>query len=287
MRSFFAQWLQMNRVEEVGKDKEIFPDFTPELVTDLRSSLNQFLDEVMWSERSDYRELLQADYIYANDRIANFYGLKRDSTNEFSKVVCDPKMRSGVLTHPYLLAAFSYPKFTSPIHRGVFLTRKIVGRSLRPPPNAVVFKDADFSPQLTMREKVTELTKTQSCQSCHSVINPVGFALEHFDAVGRWRTEEKGKSINTESDYVTDDGEKVHLSGARDVADFASQSEHSQNAFIEQLFHVLIKQPILAYGPDTLEKLREGFVKSDFNMRKLVAEIALLAASHEMINGNS
>jgi hypothetical protein len=199
-------------------------------------------------------------------------------SEEFFKAEFGEQPRCGVLTHPYLLASFSYQKLTSPIHRGVFLTRHIVGRSLRPPPMAMTFKEADFAPNLTMRQKVSELTKSQACQTCHSVINPLGFSLEQFDAVGRFRTTENEKPIDPVSEYITDDGQKVRLAGARDVAEFAISNEQAHDAFIQELFHHVARQPLEAYGPDTLEHLHESFVKSNFNMQHLLIEIATLAA---------
>ena len=201
-------------------------------------------------------------------------------TDDFVKVAFDPKQRSGVVTHPYLLAEFSYQKLTSPIHRGVFLTRNIVGRALRPPPMAMTFKDADFAPNLTMREKVSELTRPQACQTCHSVINPLGFSLEHYDAVGRFRTTEGDRPIDAVSDYTTDEGGKIRLTGARDLAEFAANSDQAQNAFIEQLFNQVVKQPMQAYGPNVLNHLRQTFVASGFNVRKLLVEIATISALH-------
>ena len=201
-------------------------------------------------------------------------------SDDFVKIAVDPKQRSGVVTHPYLLASFSYQKSTSPIHRGVFLTRNIVGRTLKPPPMAQTFKDAEFAPNLTMREKVAELTRPQACQTCHSVINPLGFSLENYDAVGRFRTQEKGRPIDAISDYITDDGATVRLNGARDLAQFAVNSEHAQKAFIEQLFHQLVKQPVRAYGADTLDRLRTSFIASNYNIQKLIMEIALISAMH-------
>ena len=280
MQYFLHQWLQMNRVEDLSKDATLYPGFTPEIIADLRTSLDLFLDQAVWSGASSYRELLLADYLYVNDRLAKFYGLKTTATDDFVRVPLGPKERSGVVTHPYLLSAFSYPKSTSPIHRGVFLTRNIVGRALKPPPMAVVFKDADFAPHLTMREKVTELTRPQACQSCHSVINPLGFSLEQYDAVGRFRTEENGRSIDAVGDYTTDEGETIRFQGARDLAEFAVGSEHAQHAFIEQLFHQVVKQPMLAYGPEVMSQLRQSFVESEFNLRKLLVDIASLSALH-------
>lgn len=278
MQYFLHHWLHMSHVEGLSKDDKMFPEFTPEIISDLRTSLNLFLDDVVWSPSSDYRRLLLEDDLFVNQRLAKFYGVNTNTSDDFVKVSLDPKQRSGVVTHPYLLSAFSYQKSTSPIHRGVFLTRNIVGRSLKSPPVAVAFKDADFSPDMSMREKVAELTRPQACQGCHSVINPLGFSLEHYDAVGRFRTSEGNKAIDATSDYTTDDGKVVTFKGARDVAEFAIGSEHAQNAFVEQLFHQIVKQPLLAYGPDVQDKLRREFIASGYNIQKLLVKIATLSA---------
>jgi len=280
MRYFLQRWVQMTSVEELAKDPSLFPSFTPEIISDLRTSLILFLDDTVWNASSDYRRLLLANELFLNDRLAQFYGTTPIPTNGFVRVAFDPKERSGVLTHPYLLAEFSYQKSTSPIHRGVFLTRKVMGRALRPPPAAVAFKDADFPANLSMREKITELTRPQSCQGCHSVINPLGFSLEHYDAIGRFRSSENGKPIDATAEYFTDDGERLTLSGARDIAEFAARSEQAHGAFIEQLFHMVVKQPMLAYDPQVMDRLRQSFVSSGFNMRRLLVDIVTVSALH-------
>ena len=278
MQGFFHHWLQMDRVENLSKDDTTFPGFTPAIIADLRTSLDLFLEDTMWNGAADYRTLLLADYLFLNNHLATFYGVSCEATDDFAKVTLKPGERCGVLTHPYLLTAFSYQKLTSPIHRGVFLTRNIVGRSLKPPPMAMTFKDADFAPDLTMRQKVAELTRGQNCQSCHAVINPLGFSLEQYDAVGRFRTSENDRPVDPVSDYLTDDGQTVHLAGAADVAKFAIGSEQAQNAFIQQLFHHVVKQPLLAYGAHTLTRLRQSLIDSDFNMQKLLLEIVKVSA---------
>lgn len=278
LREFFQRWLQLQYVEDLRKDDALYPDFTPDIIDDLRTSLNLFLDEVVWSDASDFRELLRADYLIVNDRLARFYGLPEPPPGEFLRVPATAAQRSGVLTHPYLLAAFSYKSSTSPIHRGVFLTRNIVGRALKSPPMAVAFNDAEFTPGLSMREKVAKLTRSETCQGCHGVINPLGFSLEWYDAVGRFRQEENGRAINAVSDYITDDNLTVRLAGARDVAEFAIASERANDAFIEQLFHHIVKQPIMAYGSGTVARLRQSFIASGYNLQKLLVDIATLAA---------
>lgn len=284
LRAALHHWLQMSHVEDLSKDGTLYPGFTDEVIADLRASLDLFLADAVWGERSDYRDLLFADQLYVNERLAKFYGIAGVNGPDFVKVAFDQDQRSGVLTHPYLLAAFSYHQTTSPIHRGVFLTRNIVGRSLKPPPSAVAFTDAEFDPHLTMREKVAKLTRDDACMSCHSVINPLGFSLEHFDAVGRFRTTEKNRVIDAVSDYTTNDGETIRLTGARDVARYAAGSELAQAAFVEHLFHQVAKQPALAYGPRTLNELRKYFAKSDYNIRALLTEIATVAALHGIDN---
>jgi hypothetical protein len=185
-----------------------------------------------------------------------------------------------VLTHPYLLSAFAYHNNTSPIHRGVFLTRNIVGRRLKPPPIAVAFKNDEFPPQLTMREKITRLTRDNACMSCHGVINPLGFALENYDAIGRWRALDNDRPVDAKSEYVTAEGDTVEVENAVDIAHFAVASESAHRAFVTQMFHHLVKQDPAAYGPDVVESLRLGFAADGFNIQNLITRIATLSAMH-------
>jgi hypothetical protein len=132
-----------------------------------------------------------------------------------------------------------------------------------------------------MRDKVTELTKQDSCMQCHRIINPIGFSLESYDAVGRFRTEDNKKPVNTVSDYVNDKDEKVRVSSARDLANLAVGSEAAHRAFISHLFHHLTTQSTDAYGSGTLDSLRGKFADSSYNTRDLIVEIATAAALHQ------
>jgi len=280
LKEFFHQWLSFEEAEEINKDRKAYPDFDEALVADLRHSLESFVDEIVWSEASDFRQLLLADHLVLNPRLAKFYGAAAPAEDKFVPVKFDPAQRAGIFTHPYLLAAFAYHKSTSPIHRGVFLTRNILGRFLKPPPMAIEFMDDKFDPSLTMREKVTELTKTATCMACHSTINPLGFSLENYDAVGRWRTTDQEKPVNAFSEYTTPEGEVIQLHGARDLARHAADNREAQRGFVRQMFHHAVKQTPAAYGPDTLTRLHESFAKSGFHIRSLLTEIATTAALH-------
>ena len=278
LQHFFHHWLELDKAEAIDKNAKAFPEFNQRIVADLRQSLRLFLDETMWTGSGDYRELLKADHLYLNYRLGKFYGAEVESGG-FEKISLGPNRRAGVLTHPLLLAQFAYADNTSPIHRGVFLARHIAGRTLKPPPNAIQFKDSEFKPDQTMREKVTHLTKAADCMSCHSIINPLGFALENFDAIGRWREKEKGRPINAVSDYTTAANTSLKITGPRTIANYAADSPHGQRHFVEQLFNHLAKQAPGAFGRDTLDELWQDFVKTDCNVPRLMTEITVRVAA--------
>jgi len=288
LRGFYGHWLELED-RDLAKDQQLFPQFDDAIIADLRRSLELFLDGVIWSESSDYRQLLTADYLLLSPRLRPLYQPAEEqaaaeatdggpSAETFEPVVFSPHQRSGVMTHPYLLSALAYHNNTSPIHRGVFLSRKIVGRTLNPPPVATAFENEQFDPHLTMREKVTQLTSHSSCMSCHSVINPLGFAMEHYDAVGRWRTEENGKPLDTLSDYTSETGESVQLANARQVAELALSSPAAQRGFIAQVAQHWTKQFPVAYGPETVDRLAAAFETEQFHVQNLLVRIATIDA---------
>ena len=278
LRDFLHHWLHVEEGAEIAKDQQEYPGFDQAVVMDLRTSLDLFTEGVVWSEASDYRQLLLGDTILMNERLAKFYGQKVEAGAGFQPVKMDPEQRGGVLTHPFLLATFSYTKSTSPIHRGVFVTRNILGRMLKPPPMAIAFMDDKFDPSFTMREKVTELTAKPACQSCHVTINPLGFSFERFDAVGRVRATDNNKPVDATSEYTAADGQVIKLTGARDVAKHAAESAAGQAGFVRNLFQSLVKQPPAAYSPELLGRLTDQFRADHFHIRNLAVEVAVVAA---------
>ena len=116
--------------------------------------------------------------------------------------------------------------------------------------------------------------------SCHSVINPLGFALENYDAVGRWRTSDNNKPVNPKGKYTTIEGKTLEVRSARDIANIAVVSQSAHRAFITQVFHHLVKRDPTAYGPHIVEELRSEFADNSFNIQHLMARIAVLSAAH-------
>lgn len=288
LRGFFQRWLLLEQ-RDLAKDATLYPDFDEAVAADWRTSLDMLIDEVVWSEASDYRQLFTTSELWMNDRLRQAWDVEltvptgtnvMDTSDPAAYQRLRPDdQRAGVLTHPYVLSALAYHNNTSPIHRGVFVTRSVLGRPLRSPPVAIAFENDEFPPDLTMREKVTHLTKDASCQSCHTIINPLGFALERFDAVGRLRDMESGRPIDTRSQYETEDGEMLEVSSPQDLAALALSSAAAQRVFVAQLFQHMTQQLPGAYGPDVLAELTEGFRADQFNIQKLMVRIAVVSAT--------
>jgi hypothetical protein len=266
MRRFFIDWLQVD-AQAIAKSSERYAMFDSALREDLRESLLQGWEHLLWSEGADYRQLFLGGPVMTSPSMTSIYG---PSLERYS---------AGLLTHPYLLAAQAFSSNSSPIHRGVFITRKLFGRRLQSPhPSISILGDvvavAEFAPDLTMREKTHELTKARDCQTCHSVINPLGFALEQFDAIGRFRERDQDGIIDPSGFYETRDGDRLPFAGPSDLATFAADDEQAQRAFVERLFRFLTKQDIRAYGYAALDDLQEQFETSNYNIRYLAIAIA-------------
>ncbi|WP_443217356.1 PA14 domain-containing protein [Rhodopirellula sp. P2] len=292
LKQMLHHWMELGPEDDLRKDDEKYPGFSEELIADLRTSLDRFLDETIWSETSDFRQLLAADWAFTNPRLAGFYGDawkpaesndehadQKEGAAEWTRSVRDPNIHVGVLTHPLVMARLSYHAATSPIHRGVFLIRHVMGRTLRPPNEAFSPLSPDLHPDLTTRERVALQTSPESCQICHSRINPLGFALEQFDAVGRFREKDMNKNVNAAGSYLTRDDERIEFEGARGLAEVAIANPDTHRAFVTRMFQYFVKQPVASYGADRLDQLTESFRQSDYNVRKLLVEIAVIAAS--------
>lgn len=278
IRQGLLAWLRVDQPPDLVKDAKKFPDFDPAVAADLRTSLDLFVDDIVFGDSSDFRRLFLSDKLFLNGRLAAFYGADLPKDAGFTKTRLDGH-GGGVLTQPYVLSTFAYPAESSPIHRGVFIIRGVLGYTLRPPANSAFVPLAPEShPELTTRQRVMLQTGPESCVSCHGIINPLGFTLEGFDAVGRQRDREKGKPMDLSGYYETRDGSIAHFAGPRELAQFLANSDEAQDAFVQQLFQQLVKQPVRAYGLEMPGKLDATFAQSGYNIRELVVEIATVAS---------
>ncbi|MCA9132505.1 MAG: DUF1588 domain-containing protein [Planctomycetales bacterium] len=315
VRSFLYEWLNIDPALEISKEQSGFPGFDPQLVSDLRQSLDAFLDAVVWSEESDYRQFFLADWGFTTQRMSDFYGppwqLSGDAApgvglqptrgaspvalektlvtgettagttgldSDLNEAVASEPPVFGLLTHPLLMSTLASHSESSPIHRGVFLIRYLLGRTLRPPAEAFSPLSPALHPQLTTRQRVALQTSPESCQVCHVKINGLGFTLENYDAVGRFRSEERQQPIDARGSYTTRAGDIVELNGVQDVAHYLAASDDAHRALVRRAFQHFVKQPAAAFGANTLDALTEKFRQSECNLRELIVEIAVVAA---------
>ena len=283
LRDFFFTWLRVDLGPELTKDASIFGDISPGITADLRTSLDLFLDDVVWTS-GDFRQLFTDDEVYLSERLGPLYGASLPGETGFRRVRLDNGRRGGVICHPYLLSVFSYSRTTSPIHRGVFLARSVLGNVLKPPQEAITPLAPEQHPDLSTRQRVALQTKAVACQSCHMMINPLGFALEDFDAIGRYRTVEKTASgeeekVDATGSYLPREGPEAEFRGGRELAAYLAVSRDAQEAFVQNLFHALTKQPLRAWGADTLKNLHTSFADAGFDIRRLMVDSMVVASS--------
>ena len=199
VEDFAAQWLNLRRVGEVVVDPRRYPTYDETLLEAFREEVERFVASTVVEDRS-VRTLLDADYTFVNERLARHYGIPGIYGSRFRRVTFDNlDQRGGLLAAGALLATTSYPDRTSPVLRGKWLVDNIFGLTVPPPPPGVdtTLETTPGTMPATIRERLARHRENPSCSSCHAVIDPLGFALEHFDVIGGWRThDEQGRPVD-------------------------------------------------------------------------------------------
>ena len=186
--NFVGQWLYLRNIEAVLPDPAAFPDFDENLRVALARETDLFFESMLREDRS-LLDLLRADYTFLNERLARHYGIAGIHGSEFRRVTLTNEERKGLLGKGSVLTVTSYPNRTSPTLRGKWLLENLLGSPPPPPPpNVPSLKDDKDVSLLTMRQRMELHRVSPVCSSCHSRMDPLGFALENFDGLGRWRT---------------------------------------------------------------------------------------------------
>ena len=223
--NFAAQWLEFRLLPTIQPDKAMFTNFDATLATDMQTETKMFFDYIMRDNRS-VLDFLTADYTFANGRLAKFYGVPGVNGDDFQKVSLDGTHRRGVLTQGSVLLLTSNPTRTSPVKRGKWVLENLLGAPPPPPPPDVPNLD-DKSRNLTgtLRDQMVEHRANPVCASCHARMDPIGFSLENFDAIGEWRDKDGGAPVDASGQLIS--GEK--FSGASELT--AILAEKKRNDF--------------------------------------------------------
>jgi hypothetical protein len=189
--NFAGQWLRLRNLEAVSPNARLFPDFDDNLRQAFRQETELFFDHVRREDRS-VLDFIRADYTFLNERLAKHYGIPDVYGSRFRRVALSPESRrGGLLRQGSILAVTSYATRTSPIIRGVWVLGNVFGAPPPPPlPNVPALDESTVSAGLPMRERLAAHRSNAVCANCHRTIDPVGFALENFNAIGQWRDQE-------------------------------------------------------------------------------------------------
>jgi hypothetical protein len=189
VEAFGGQWLGTRNLDDAAKpDAKKFPEYTEDLRDAMKTETEMFLQAIVDEDRS-VLDLLDARFTYLNERLARFYGIPGVTGAEFRRVELDGVQRGGILTQASVLTVSSYPTRTSPVIRGKYILDNILGAPPPPPPPGVPLLDeASLGTSATVRQQLEKHRSNVLCASCHSKMDPLGFGLENYDAIGRWRT---------------------------------------------------------------------------------------------------
>jgi hypothetical protein len=195
--NFADQWLHLRNLESTTRDLRLFPDFDDNLRQAFRRETELLFESVLRQDRS-VLDLLKSDHTFLNERLARHYEIPHVYGSRYREVALDAEsVRGGLLRHGSILAVTSYATRTSPVIRGKWILENLLGTPPPPPPaNVPALQENTVSATLSVRERLAEHRANAACARCHNFIDPVGFALEDFDAVGRWRTLEEGKPVD-------------------------------------------------------------------------------------------
>jgi hypothetical protein len=205
---FAAQWLGIRPLgTTIRPDARLFPEFNDELADAMREETAQFIHAIV-SEDHSLLEILDADYTFLNERLAAHYKIAGVKGTHMQRVKLDDPRRGGILGQASVLTVTSFPHRTSPVLRGKWVLEELLGTEMPPPPPDVpVLNEREKTPGAqTLRQLLEKHRSKSECAGCHSRMDPLGFGLENFDALGRWRTDQAGKAIDTEGVLPT--GEK-------------------------------------------------------------------------------
>jgi len=198
VNNFAEQWLYLRNLASASPDTRLFPDFDDNLRQAFRRETEMFFESIMREDRN-VLDLLRANYTFVNERLAKHYGIPNIYGSRFRRVTFDEgSVRGGLLGQGSVLTVSSYATRTSPVIRGKWVLTNILGSPPPPPPpNVPPLKEAaDSGKVLTMRERMAQHRANPACAGCHKLMDPIGFSLENYDAVGRWRTTEGGVPVD-------------------------------------------------------------------------------------------
>ena len=269
--NFVSRWLNLFKLRGATPDPDIFPDFDENLRQAFQQETLMFVESQLRADRSVV-DLLNAKYTFANERLARHYQIPNVYGERFRRVELKDDNRSGLLGQGSILTVTSYGNRTSPVLRGKWLLEMILGTPPPPPPPDVppLKEKSETDHPLSVRERLEQHRQNPACASCHVRMDPLGFALENFDAIGKWRTAEDGVPLDASA--ALPDGTKLEgVTGLRKI--LLSRREQFVGTFTEKLLTYALGREVEYSDLPAVRKITREAAASDSRWSSIILGI--------------
>jgi hypothetical protein len=273
VNNFAFQWLRVREIDSAMPDAVLYPNFDGSLKTAMRREVEMFIDSIFDEDRS-VLDLLNANYTFLNERLAAHYGVPDVRGSQMRRVTLTDSRRFGILGKGGLLVITSYPNRTSSVLRGSWILDNILGTPpAAPPPNVEGFKEnKEGEKARTVRQIMEQHRANPSCNGCHGVMDPLGFSLEGFDAVGAWRTKDRFAGTPIDSSDKLIDGTPVN--GPDDLRKaLASHPDQFVQTFTEKLMTYALGRNMEYYDMPAIRKIVRDAAKDNYRFSSIVMGI--------------
>jgi hypothetical protein len=268
--AFYDEVYQLRNLATVPKSAELFPEFTPTARAAMRLETLLLISDVVWQRDADAREILNANYTFVNDELAAIYGFPAVGTSGLVKVTPPAdQQRAGFLTQGSFLARASHAESTSATRRGAFVQDSLLCSPIPPPPPGVNPDFVDDGVPKTAKQKLEQHQTDESCASCHTLMDPIGFALEPFDAVGRHRTTDLGMPIDATGDVVG----LGAFNGPAELAALVHDDPRSGTCMMTKLYRHSIGHYEETGEMAAVDDLATKFAASGYSIKSLLVEL--------------
>ena len=275
--NFGVQWLQIQRLETVTPDPERFPTFNPKLRAAMLKETEMFLESIFREDRSIF-DLLDADYTFLNQRLAGHYGIWKNAQGKpikgdaFQRVALQNPARGGILTQASVLTVTSNPTRTSPVKRGRWVLEQILGSPPPPPPPDVpeLAEDHDAITGTTLRERLEQHREDPACANCHAKMDPIGFAMENYNAIGAFR--KKDGELEIDATGQLPDG--TSFKGIADLKQILkNRKEQFARCIAEKMLTFALGRGLEYYDKSTVDRIVSQLEANDYRSSVLITEI--------------
>lgn len=269
--NFAGQWLYLRNLEAANPDMRLFPDFDDNLRQAMRRETELFFESVLREDRS-VLDFVKADSTFLNERLARHYGIPHVYGSRFRRVAVDEAShRGGLLRQASILTVTSYATRTSPVIRGQWVLQNLVGDPPPPPPpNVPALEDNTVSSLLPMRERLQQHRANPACANCHEQMDPVGFSLENYDAVGRWRVTDAGQPIDA-TGGLQGAGEFLGVSGLEQA--LLNHPEHFVRTLTEKLLTFGLGRGVEHFDAPAVRRIVRDARKDNYRFSRLILGI--------------